>query len=161
MIKTRTLTLILCVVLLAACSNPGWRRHKSINHDQAIKTARDMIGVPYLWGGESPTAGFDCSGLVVYSYQKAGIKLPRTAFLQFKATRPVRSDLIQPGDLLFFRLERDKISHVAIYLGRNRFIHAPSTGKLVSVAELTTPFWKKRFVRAGRITPNPKFRYRQ
>lgn len=159
MVIKRILIILLCSSILTACGKPGWRRaYQPANHGLAIETAKDMLGIPYLYGGETPSTGFDCSGLVQFSYQRAGITLPRTAFEQFKSTRPVRVDLIQPGDLLFFRVERDTISHVAIYLGRNEFIHAPSTGKLVSIAKLSNPYWKKRFVRAGRISPRRRFR---
>ena len=108
-----------------------------------------MIGVPYVYGGRTPK-GFDCSGLVYYSYQQAGIKVPRTSKEQFKAARRVSLPDAQPGDLLFFRGGR-KISHVGIYIGNGYFVHAPSTGKTVSVANLDNTYYREHFDRAGRL----------
>jgi murein DD-endopeptidase len=108
-----------------------------------------MIGVPYRYGGESPS-GFDCSGLVQYSYRAAGMKVPRTSRAQYKAATPIRLTEAVPGDLLFFRYD-NKISHVAIYLGDERFVHAPSSGKQVSVASLRDPHYQQHFAQAGRL----------
>ncbi|MCZ6826876.1 MAG: C40 family peptidase [Gammaproteobacteria bacterium] len=113
------------------------------------RTATEMIGVPYVYGGRTPK-GFDCSGLVYYSYQQAGLKVPRTSREQFKAARHVSLSDAQPGDLLFFRGGR-RISHVAIYIGNGYFVHAPSTGKNVSVANLNDSYYRKHFDRAGRL----------
>lgn len=119
-----------------------------------LSTARAQLGVDYKYGGSSPEQGFDCSGLVRYSYQQAGVTLPRTAYGQLKRTRSIKRKQLKPGDLLFFRIYRSRVSHVGIYLGKQRFIHAPSTGKSVSIGRLDTPYWQKRFVRAGRIFRN-------
>jgi cell wall-associated NlpC family hydrolase len=119
-------------------------------HYQAARTATQMIGVPYRYGGSSPKAGFDCSGLVQYSYSQAGMRVPRTSRAQFKAAQPISLAEAQPGDLLFFRYKR-KVSHVAIYLGDDRFVHAPSRGKQVSVASLRDPHYQQHFLQAGRL----------
>jgi len=115
----------------------------------AANTATSMIGVPYRYGGATPN-GFDCSGLVQYSFDAAGKAVPRTSREQFKAAQPIDLVDAKPGDLLFFRYDR-KISHVAIYLGDLRFVHAPSSGKTVSVASLETPHYREHFVQAGRL----------
>jgi len=116
---------------------------------KAARTASTMVGSPYRYGGKTP-AGFDCSGLVYFSYQEAGITVPRTSAAQFKATEQIDLADARPGDLLFFR-ERRKISHVAIYLGDDRFVHAPSTGKKVSITSLDDPYYRTHFVQAGRL----------
>jgi murein DD-endopeptidase len=116
---------------------------------RVASTATGMIGVPYRYGGESPS-GFDCSGLVQYSYRAAGMKVPRTSRAQYKAATPIRLTEAVPGDLLFFRYD-NKISHVAIYLGDERFVHAPSSGKQVSVASLRDPHYQQHFAQAGRL----------
>ena len=108
-----------------------------------------MLGKPYRFGGASPR-GFDCSGLVYYSYNRAGYSVPRTSQLQYQQSLPVKLSHLQEGDLLFFRIE-GKVSHVGVYLGENRFIHAPSSGKRVSIASLDNPYWKDRFTKAGRF----------
>jgi murein DD-endopeptidase len=115
----------------------------------AARTASTLVGSPYRYGGKTP-AGFDCSGLVYYSYQKAGIALPRTSAAQFEATEEIDLADARPGDLLFFR-ERRKVSHVGIYLGDDRFVHAPSTGKNVAITSLDDPYYRAHFVRAGRL----------
>lgn len=119
-------------------------------HAEVVTIAREQIGTRYHYGGDSPKQGFDCSGLVYYSHLQAGIQLPRTSYGQYKATRPVNVRHLQPGDLVFFRLSRHKISHVGIYIGHHRFIHAPSSGKEVTIDTLTDPYWQRRFVRGGR-----------
>ncbi len=119
--------------------------------EQVISIAKSMIGVQYRYGGNTPKTGFDCSGLVYFSYLQVGITLPRTSSAQYKASKPVSKKSIRRGDLLFFRIHRRKISHVGIYLGNNQFVHAPSSGKKVSIGELDSPYWRKRFVRGGRI----------
>ncbi len=115
-----------------------------------VSTARDMLGVPYRYGGSSPR-GFDCSGLVTYAYQQAGIQVPRTSADQYRYSRKVDMGQLQPGDLLFFRLRPPKVSHVAIYDRDGRFIHAPSSGKHVSYASLDNPYWRQHLIGAGRF----------
>ncbi len=118
-------------------------------HSDVADIARQMIGAPYRYGGRAPD-GFDCSGLVYFSYQQVGISVPRTSKEQLKATTPIHLDNARPGDLLFFR-DRSKVSHVAIYLGSGRFVHAPSTGKQVTVASMDNSNYREHFVRAGRF----------
>ena len=115
-----------------------------------IDIARSMLGVPYRYGGASPS-GFDCSGLVSYAYRSIGISVPRTSGQQFRQATRVATNNLQPGDLLFFRLSPPKISHVAIYDRDGRFIHAPSSGKTVSYASLDNLYWRKHLVAAGRF----------
>jgi len=118
---------------------------------QVVFTAMQMVGVPYRWGGASPE-GFDCSGLVQYAYSNAGLQLPRTAADQMKAVTPLTLENAEAGDLLFFR-EGKRTSHVAIYLGQGRFVHAPSTGNSVSLDSFSNTYWRMRFARAGRVQP--------
>jgi murein DD-endopeptidase len=117
----------------------------------AARTAERMIGTPYRRRGASPT-GFDCSGLVVYSYAEAGIPgLPRTAPSLERVARPVALGELEPGDLLFFRLSGPKTSHVAIYLGDRSFVHAPSSGKRVERVSFDHVYWSEHLRRAGRV----------
>jgi cell wall-associated NlpC family hydrolase len=112
-----------------------------------------MVGVPYRYGGASP-AGFDCSGLVVYSYAAAGIPgLPHSAADLERVTRPVTLPELEPGDLLFFRLSEKKTSHVAMYVGDRAFVHAPSSGKRVEKVRFDHVYWAPRLRKAGRLGP--------
>lgn len=117
---------------------------------QVVFTAMQMVGVPYHWGGATPD-GFDCSGLVQYVYSSAGLVLPRTAAAQLDFSAPVTLENAQAGDLLFFR-DGGRTSHVAIYLGQGRFVHAPSTGGYVSLDSFGNSYWRMRFARAGRVS---------
>ena len=112
-----------------------------------VKTARDFLGVPYLWGGASLETGFDCSGLTMTVYQLNGLNLPRHSRTQYDAGKPVSINQLQKGDLVFFALHgKRKVSHVGIYIGDGKFIHAPSHGKKICVEYLSTPFFAKGFV---------------
>jgi cell wall-associated NlpC family hydrolase len=111
--------------------------------------AASLVGTPYRYGGSSPR-GFDCSGLVYYSYRKAGIHVPRTTTSQLNNSLPVPLQQVQAGDLLFFKLSRRAVSHVGIYAGNGQFIHAPSRGKKVSITPVNDPYWQQRLVAAGR-----------
>lgn len=143
------------LIFQLGCSQPKTPRiayaSQPIDQDRVIQAARQQLGTEYKFGGQSPREGFDCSGLVYYSFKQAGVALPRTAYEQLKGSRPVSKRHLEPSDLVFFRITRSRISHVGIYLGNNRFIHAPSTGKLVSIARLDSPYWQRRFIRAGRV----------
>ena len=160
--KAVVLLFILPILLLAACSGPTApangkaAKQFSVNNDgqnagtTALDTARGMLGVAYRYGGTNPH-GFDCSGLVQYSYAQAGISLPRTSQAIFRASHLVDPREIQAGDLVFFTISSTKIAHVGIYADSNRFIHAPSSGKGVSYASLKNSYWKNRLVAVGRF----------
>lgn len=115
---------------------------------EVVLHAFSVLGAPYRYGGSGPQV-FDCSGLVQYSYARAGIDVPRTAAAQYAASQPVPLTELRPGDLLFFHIDERKPEHVAIYLGDGRFVHAPSSGKTVSKASLDEPFWDEHFYRSG------------
>ncbi len=114
--------------------------------------ALSLIGVNYKFGGNTPEQGLDCSGLIRYVFQQAtGIALPRTAREQARVGETVALDKLQPGDLVFFNTRRFQFSHVGLYLGDNRFIHAPSRGGSVEVVSLEQKYWQKAFNGARRI----------
>lgn len=114
-------------------------------HAEAAAIAGRYLGVPYVWGGESP-AGFDCSGLVAYVYAQLGISLPHYTVSQWDATIPIATSDLQPGDLVFF----DGLSHVGIYIGGGEFIHAPHTGTVVQVSTLDG-YWAANLDGARRV----------
>ncbi|MBJ2245515.1 C40 family peptidase [Pseudomonas haemolytica] len=120
-----------------------------------LSRAVNVLGTPYRWGGSSPSKGFDCSGLVKYAFNDVkAVDLPRTsnAMASGHGLKVDRKDL-KPGDLLFFKLKSRQVNHVAIYLGNDRFIHAPRRGKSVSIDTLKKPFWDKNYVIAKRVLP--------
>ncbi|MBK0058427.1 C40 family peptidase [Pseudomonas sp. S44] len=122
---------------------------------EVLSRAVNVLGTPYRWGGSTPGKGFDCSGLVKYAFNDvADIDLPRTsnAMAQGHGVKVARDDL-KPGDLIFFNIKSRRVNHVAIYLGNDRFIHAPRTGKRVSIDSLEKPYWQKHYVVAKRVLP--------
>ena len=114
--------------------------------------ALSLIGVDYKFGGNTPDQGLDCSGLIRYVFQQAtGISLPRTAREQARMGQSVAIDKLQPGDLVFFNTRRFQFSHVGLYVGDNRFVHAPSRGGAVEVVNLDQRYWQKTFNGARRV----------
>lgn len=123
-----------------------------------LSRAVNVLGTPYRWGGSSPSKGFDCSGLVKYAFNDIDeVDLPRTsnAMASGHGQKVNRNDL-EPGDLIFFNIKSRRVNHVAIYLGNDRFIHAPRRGKRVSIDTLNKPYWQKHYVVAKRVLPNEK-----
>jgi len=115
--------------------------------EELVKSARNFIGVPYLWGGSSVETGFDCSGLTMTVYQLNGFNLPRHSARQFEEGLVVEKTRLQKGDLVFFAVNvRGKISHVGIYIGEDQFIHAPSRGKKIRIDFLSSVYYARRFV---------------
>jgi cell wall-associated NlpC family hydrolase len=115
---------------------------------RAASIASQQVGIAYRYGG-ADNSGFDCSGLVYYAYSNAGTQLARTTAGLWDSLQPVPRDQLQVGDVLFFKID-GKISHVGMYLGRGRFVHAPSTGRTVVVTDLDSDFYRRTFVRGGR-----------
>jgi cell wall-associated NlpC family hydrolase len=131
----------------AAAPRPGQHRP---NYHMAM-VAKEMVGARYRYGGSSPSSGFDCSGLIYYSYKRIGLRAPRTTRDLYRYARPVHPTEMRTGDILFFKLDRKKVSHAAVYLGNGRMVHAPSSGKYVSYAQLSSPYWSERLIGAGRL----------
>ncbi len=117
---------------------------------EAVVQAVEQLGTPYRWGGESADHGFDCSGLTQHAFKAASIELPRTSAEQYHATSRIERGSLRPGDLVFFKLNGKGIDHVGIYVGGDRFIHAPSKGKTVSFASLDNAYWSRKYIGAGR-----------
>jgi cell wall-associated NlpC family hydrolase len=120
--------------------------------ERVVQTAESWIGTPYVWGGDNPDDGFDCSGLVRFVFQQTlGMELPRIAKQQRKRGTAVAQNQMKPGDLVFFNTRRDPGSHVGIYLGDDRFLHAPSRGSEVRIDDMHSSYWKRRFTGARRL----------
>ena len=112
-----------------------------------------MVGARYRYGGTSPAEGFDCSGLVFYTYSQAGVAVPRTSQALFRAARKIALGDAGAGDVIFFQ-DQEKLSHVGIYLGDGLFVHAPATGQRVTVASVDSPYYHRHLVAVGRLLPN-------
>ena len=135
---------------LAACASAPVSRVDSRGAaaaDQALK----MVGKPYRFGGSTPAKGFDCSGLVQYSFRQAGVALPRDTEQQRRASVSIRVSSLRRGDLVFFNEGWRRNSHVGIYLGIGNFLHAPSSGGHVRTESLDSPYWKKHLSEARRV----------
>jgi hypothetical protein len=160
-------------VLLAACGGKGYRpdpfpeaRRAPRSPDpahvgtagggtaaggSAFTLARALVGTPYRSGGATPS-GFDCSGLIYYVFGQAGMNVPRTVRDLFNASASVDREAITEGDLVFFRTNGRRISHVGIANGNGSFIHAPTSRGVVRVDELSSNYWARRFAGARRLS---------
>ena len=114
-------------------------------HSSVVSIALQYLGVPYVWGGASPS-GFDCSGLTMYAYAKVGVYLPHNAAMQYGMGTPVSRSQLAPVDLVFF----NGLSHVGMYIGGGRFVHAPHTGDVVKISSLSEYWYAATYVGARR-----------
>ena len=123
--------------------------------DRIISRLQRQLGKPYVWGGETPQEGFDCSGLVFFAFNKLlAAKLPRTAneMYHYRRAKDVADKDLQRGDLLFFHIHsRNKADHVGVYLGEGRFIESPRTGERIRISYLADDFWQAHFLGSKRI----------
>jgi hypothetical protein len=118
---------------------------------ELVRTAHQFVGTSYRWGGVSAKSGFDCSGLTMTVYRLNGLHLPRSARSQFRAGRAVSKGALRQGDLVFFATaRRSRVSHVGIYIGGGRFVHAPGRGKAIRTADLNNSYFKRRYLGARR-----------
>lgn len=144
--------LVLLAIIVVGCSHqPAVSRQPSNIASNAASIAKKMVGTHYRFGGNNPAKGFDCSGLVQYSYRRAGASVPRSTQQQRKTSRWVSSSKLEKGDLLFFNQLGKRSSHVGIYIGNKKFVHAPSSGKRVRIDSLQTPYWKRHLASARRF----------
>jgi cell wall-associated NlpC family hydrolase len=134
---------------VAGAANWGVPATQPAYSERVVNAAVSMMGAPYRWGGDTP-AGFDCSGLVYYSFDMAGLQVPRTSRDQFRRAQPVPLGAARPGDLVFFASGK-KISHVGIYLGDDEFIHAPEAGQNVKISSIREDYYRAHFAGAGRL----------
>ncbi|MDQ3890288.1 MAG: NlpC/P60 family protein [Actinomycetota bacterium] len=120
----------------------------SSRYGGVVAIAMRYLGVPYRWGGSSPSTGFDCSGFVMYVYAQVGVSLPHNAAAQYGLGVPVSRSDLEPGDLVFF----NGLGHMGIYVGGGQFIHAPHTGDVVKISSLSESWYASTWVGARRIT---------
>ena len=127
----------------------GLRAHSQLLAREVVHAALQQRGVPYHYGGGSPASGFDCSGLVAWSFGRIGVELPHSSYLLASVGRPVRLGALLPGDVLVFHGR----GHVGIYIGRGRFVHAPHSGTTVSVDSLDGSYGPGGLELARRLIP--------
>jgi len=159
----RLILALAIVTVTAACSSSpprerDWADAASPNgtasaaQRDVVRHALGYVGVPYRYGGDSAESGFDCSGLVWRVYrQAAGLRLPRDTYGISRKGIAIPPRELKPGDLVFFNTMKRPYSHVGIYLGQERFIHAPSSGGTVSVARISDRYWRQRYDGARRV----------
>ncbi len=151
--KTSNKALLLCVaftcLLISAdsaakddTSNTAKLRNAIIN------SAKKYVGTSYRYGGRG-SGGFDCSGFVQFIFHEHGIQLPRTAAAQYNKGTRIELSEAAAGDLVFFKIEGDKVDHVGIYMGNSEFIHSPSSGKKVRIDSIESAYWQARFAGAA------------
>jgi cell wall-associated NlpC family hydrolase len=156
----RALPLIVAATVLAGgCAStptpaPASTEPRSANNPpmgvQAALLARQAVGVPYQFGGTDPRHGFDCSGLVYWSYRQVGIQVPRTSQELFRAAEKIALRDAAAGDIVFFQ-DQTHLSHLGIYLGAGWFVHAPAAGRSVAVASIEDPYYQQQLVAVGRL----------
>jgi cell wall-associated NlpC family hydrolase len=145
--------LLLCALLASLLPAAASAR---TDHDAAVREgpighALRALGTRYRYGGASPETGFDCSGLIAHVFEQAGLAVPRTAHAQSRVGKPVRRANLAPGDLVFYNTRNAPYSHVGMYVGNGRFVHAPRSGAKVRIERLDTPYWRSRFNGARRL----------
>lgn len=156
--RARTAPLVLLLLVLTGCATapvvegpetPVVPAPTSVGQ-RLFDIAALQLGAPYRAGGAGPAA-FDCSGLVSFAHSSVGIRVPRTAAAQRESARPVALDALRAGDLLFFRMSGAVVDHVGIYDGAGQFLHAPGRGRGIERARFDAPWYRSRFVAAGRF----------
>ena len=149
--------LLACLIALSAVAAPAraWHDGAVSDRERPLVHALQTLGVKYRLGGRSPDTGFDCSGLVVHVFERAwGVLLPPdTAALRTVGMPITKLKELEPGDLVFYNTRNRPYSHVGIYLGEGRFLHAPRPGAQVRVENVTTRYWSQRFDGARRLDP--------
>ena len=151
--KIGHISLLIIFLFISSCVPPahmyrkGWMFEQD-KRERIVRTAERYVGIKYRYGGTT-LFGFDCSGFVRFVYKKHGLDIPRSSDDQFNSGRKISFGDAMPGDLVFFRMNGSGVSHVGIYIGNNRFIHSPSSGKKITYADIESPYWKERYAGAA------------
>ena len=161
--RSRAVALTVLAMLLAGCATSSRRPElppsapspgSAVAGEQIASLAATLVGSPYRYGGADP-AGFDCSGLVYFVHRQLGISVPRTAAEQSLAATRVDPSHLEPGDVVFFRDSGPEATHVGVYTGERRFVHAPKSGRPVGYASLEDDYYRETFLGAGRFYSVP------
>lgn len=139
--------------VLGLTNTPATGNQSSVAGQALIDTGKQYMGVPYVWGGETP-AGFDCSGFTQYVMKQNGITIPRTAAEQFATGTPVDKNNLKVGDLVFFTTYKPGASHVGFYMGNGQFLHASSANQQVTISNLGDTYYTEKYIGARRYIQN-------
>jgi cell wall-associated NlpC family hydrolase len=142
------------LLLCSACTSTPHREPAGRNDamNEVAIYAMSLADTPYQFGGNSLTSGFDCSGFVRHVFQQSlGRTLPRTSQEMSNTGEPLEAGQLRPGDLVFFNTQQQPFSHVGIYVGEERFVHSPSSGKAISIVNMREDYWRRRYNGARRI----------
>jgi len=150
----KKIIILTSLILLSGCGTPP-QHSGTISEDkmnELVMYAVSLAETPYHYGGKDPENGFDCSGYVDHVFQHAlGITLPRTSHELSHAGMPINYKQLRPGDLVFYNTQHSAFSHVGIYVGENKFVHAPKSGSRIRVEIMNEKYWQKRYNGARRI----------
>jgi cell wall-associated NlpC family hydrolase len=153
----RLVVVLFCSLILSGCAmfnRPDRGGPTPDTAHKVVRTAYAQMGTKYRYGGASPRKGFDCSGLIWWTYRQHGINIPRIARKQAKSGHKVAVRNVRLGDIVVFRTGWSPRSlHTGIYAGGNSFIHSPSSGKRVRLSSMKAPYWRKRLVSVRRVLP--------
>ncbi|SBW08845.1 NLP/P60 protein [uncultured delta proteobacterium] len=154
LLRAGVILLVLATLLAQGCGktilgSSGGSRAKS--GPAVAATAKTQIGKPYKYGGATPKTGFDCSGLIQWSYRQHGVSVPRLAKDQAACGKSVKKGQLQPGDIVVFRISSLAGVHTGIYSGNGKFVHSPSSGKRIREDNINEDYWKRRYVSARRV----------
>lgn len=159
-LRRRTGTFALCALLSVSAANPSWANNSADSAvaeelsvpAEVIVRALTLMGITYRWGGNLPETGMDCSGFVRHVFHEAaGLVLPRKSEEMSRAATSIGKEHLLPGDLVFFNTQRRGFSHVGIYLGEDKFVHAPAKGKSIRIDSMDDRYWVRRFDGARRV----------
>lgn len=158
---TRLLTILLAFTICSLATGCGflpfgtYSTQKVVRGANAAETAQSQLGKRYRPGGASPQKGFDCSGLVWWSYQQHGIKVPRITSDQARTGKAVSKKYARPGDIMIFKTSNSPRGlHSGLYCGNGAFIHSPGKGKRVCLEKLAASYWKDRLIAIRRVAEN-------
>jgi cell wall-associated NlpC family hydrolase len=133
------------------CASGSQQLRGGIDGEDLVNVARKQIGTDYHFGGGNPSEGFDCSGLVRYSFGKLGVTVPHSTQMLYGEGHKVSKGSLRPGDLVFFNITGHGVSHVGIYSGGDKMVHAPSAGEKVREEKISIKYWLQRFAGARRL----------
>jgi cell wall-associated NlpC family hydrolase len=141
------ITVLVLIFLFQGCAS--LKESKTNKREIIVRYAKNMLNKEYRFGAQDPYEGFDCSGLAQFAYREAGVKIARTSKAQYAGSRKIAKNDLEPADLIFFSTNGSGASHVGIFVGNGKFIHAPSAGKKVQSADIDNSYWRKSFYGAG------------